>query len=108
MSDETKAFSAELILDNVNVGDCSNDGKGGCANYHAFGNWDLARKIATEISEVTDYCFPKLKLSLEDVIDQLALFIIILQECKVTTITKAKLVVEDLNKEADKCRKKYA
>lgn len=108
MSEETKAFSAELILDNVNVGDCSNDGKGGCANYHAFGNWDLARKIATEISEVNDYCFPKLKLSLEDVIDQLASFIIILQEYKVTTITRAKLVVEDLNKEADKYRKKFA
>lgn len=107
MSEETKAFSAELILDNVNVGDCSNDGKGGCANYHAFGNWDLARKIATEISEVTDYCFPKLKMSLEDVIDQLASFIIILQECKVTTITRAKLVVENLNKEADEYRKKF-
>lgn len=107
MSEETKAFSADLVLDGINVGDCSNDGKGGCANYHAFGNWDLSRKIATEISEVTDYCFPKLKMSLEDVIDQLASFIIILQEYKVTTITRAKLVVENLNKEADEYRKKF-
>ena len=107
MSEETNAFSADLILDNVNVGDCSNDGKGGCANYHAFGNWDLARKIATEISEVTDYCFPKLKISLEDVIDQLAAFILTLQENQVTTITKAKLVVAYLNREADKYRKKF-
>ena len=108
MSHETYAFSAELILDNVNVGDCSNDGNGGCANYHAFENRDLARKIATEISEVACYCFPKLKMSLEDVIDQLASFIITLQKYKVTTITRAKMVVANLNKEADYYRKKFA
>lgn len=108
MSEETNAFSAELILDNVNVGDCSNNGRGGCADYHAFRDWELARKISAEINEVTDYCFPKQKLSLEDVIDQLAAFILILQDNKVTTITKAKLVVEYLNKEADKYRMMYA
>ena len=108
MSEETNAFSADLILDDVNVGDCSNEGRGGCANYHAFGNWDLARKIATEINEVADYCFPKQKLSLESVIDQLASFILTLRDNKVTTITKAKAVVKCLNKEADKYRKMYA
>ena len=108
MSEETNAFSADLILDDVNVGECSNEGRGGCANYHAFGNWDLARKIATEINEVADYCFPKQKLSLESVIDQLASFILTLQDNKVTTITKARAVVKCLNKEADKYRKMYA
>jgi uncharacterized membrane protein len=32
MSEETNAFSADLVLDGEKVGDCSTDGRGGCAN----------------------------------------------------------------------------
>ena len=35
MSEETNAFSGDLILDGINVGRCTNDGKGGCASYYA-------------------------------------------------------------------------
>lgn len=108
MSEETNAFSADLVLDGINVGDCSNDGKGGCANYSAYKNWDLSREIATAVSEVEDYCFPKRKLMLEDVIDQLASFMLVLQNNKVTTITKAKVVVKCLNAQAVKYREMYA
>ena len=108
MSEETNAFSADLVLNGEKVGDCSNDGRGGCADYHAYKNWDLAREIATAVSEVEDYCFPKRKLSLEDVIDQLASFMLVLQDNKVTTITKARAVVKYLNDEAVKYRKMYA
>lgn len=108
MSEETNAFSADLVLDGINVGNCSNEGRGGCANYSAYKNWDLSREIATAVSEVEDYCFPKRKLTLEDVIDQLASFTIVLNENKITTIARAKMVVESLNKEAVKYRKAYA
>ena len=108
MSEETNAFSADLVMNGEVVGDCSNSGRGGCADYHAYKNCDLAREIATAVSEVEDYCFPKRKLTLEDVIDQLASFMIVLQENKVTTITKAKAVVKYLNDEAVKYRKMYA
>jgi hypothetical protein len=43
-----------------------------------------------------------------DVIDQLASFTIVLNENKITTIARAKMVVETLKKEADKYRKAYA
>jgi hypothetical protein len=108
MSEETNAFSADLVLDGEKVGDCSNDGRGGCANYSAHKNWDLAREIATAVSEVEDYCFPERKLTLEDVIDQLASFMVFLQDNKVTTITKAKAVVKYLNEQAVKYRKMYS
>lgn len=108
MSEETNAFCADLVLDGKKVGDCSNDGRGGCANYSAHKNWDLAREIATAVSEVEDYCFPERKLTLEDVIDQLASFMVFLQDNKVTTITKAKAVVKYLNEQAVKYRKMYS
>ena len=108
MSEETNAFTADLVMNGEVVGDCSNSGRGGCADYHAYKNWDLAHEIGTAVSEVENYCFPKNRLSLADVIDQLATFKLILQDNKVTTITKAKAVVNFLNKEALKYRKMYA
>lgn len=108
MSEETNAFSADLVINGIKVGDCSNEGRGGCANYHIYENRDLVNEIRNAISEVDDYCFPKRKLSMADVIDQLASFTIVLNENKITTIARAKMVVETLNKEADKYRKAYA
>ena len=108
MSEETIAFSGDLILDGKNVGDCSNDGKGGCANYHAFKNWDLARKVESSIANVECYSFPSLKLDLFDVLDSIANMIVVFKDNNVKTITKAKIVATELQKIADKYRTKYA
>lgn len=104
MSEETNAFCADLILDGIKVGDCSNEGRGGCANYHAYGNWDLAREIEKEVCEVENYCFPSLKLSLYDVIDDIASLMVCFISKKVTTTSKAVAVVNYLQKQADKYR----
>ena len=108
MSEETTAFAGDLILDGKNVGDCSNDGKGGCANYHAFKNWDLAREVENSIANVECYSVPRLKLNLFDVLDSIASMIVVFKDNNVKTITKAKIVANELQKIADKYRTKYA
>lgn len=104
MSEETNAFCGDLILDGINVGDCSNEGKGGCASYHAFGKWELANEIEKELHEVENYCFPSMKLSLYDVIDSIASLMVTFIANKVTTHAKAVMVVNYLQKQADKYR----
>ena len=93
MSEETNAFCADLILDGIKVGECSNEGRGGCANYHAYGNWELAREIEKEVCEVENYCFPSMKLNLYDVIDNIASIMVCFIANKTTTTTKAKAIV---------------
>lgn len=105
MSEETNAFVADLILDNIMVGDCSNEGRGGCANYSAHKQWDLAREIDEVVSQLEHYCFPKLKLSLCDIIDALAEYYIIFGEMK--TGTNAKNAIKELQNRADEYRDKY-
>lgn len=104
MSEETNAFCGDLILDGIKVGECSNEGRGGCANYYAHGNWDLANEIEKELREVENYCFPAMKLSLYDVIDSIASLMVTFIANKVTTYTKAVLVVNYLQSQADKYR----
>ena len=104
MSEETNAFSGDLILDGIKVGECSNEGKGGCANYYAHGNWELANEIEKELREVENYCFPSMKLSLYDVIDSIASLMVTFIANKVTTYTKAVMIVNYLQKQADKYR----
>lgn len=104
MSEETNAFCADLILDGIKVGECSNEGRGGCANYHAYGNWELAREIEKEVCEVENYCFPSLKLNLYDVIDYIASLMVTFIANKVTTYNKAVMVINYLQMQADKFR----
>lgn len=104
MSEETNAFSGDLVLDGINVGDCSNDGKGGCAMYHAFGKWELANEISQILKNTENYCFPSMTLSLEDVIDSIASLMVTFIANKVTTYTKAVLVINYLQTQADKYR----
>lgn len=104
MSEETNAFSGDLVLDGINVGDCSNDGKGGCAMYHAFGKWELANEISQILKNTENYCFPSMTLSLEDVIDNIASLMVTFIANKVTTYTKAVLVINYLQTQADKYR----
>lgn len=104
MSEETNAYSGDLVLDGINVGDCSNDGKGGCAMYHAFGKWELANEISQILKNTENYCFPSMALSLEDVIDNIASIMVTFIANKVTTYTKAVLVINYLQTQADKYR----
>lgn len=104
MSEETDAFCGDLILDGIKVGECSNEGRGGCANYYAHGNWDLANEIEKELRDVENYCFPSMKLNLYDVIDSIASLMIAFIANKVTTYTKAVLVINYLQTQADKYR----
>lgn len=104
MSEETNAFSGDLVLDGINVGDCSNDGKGGCAMYHAFGKWELANEISQILKNTENYCFPSMALSLEDVIDNIASIMVCFIANKVSTHAKAVAVATYLQQQADKYR----
>ena len=106
MSEETNAFCADLILDGIKVGDCSNEGRGGCASYHAFGNWELAEEIEKEVCEVENYCFPPMKLSLYDVIDNIASIMVFFIANQPTTTKKANALVDYLQKQSEKYRNK--
>lgn len=106
LSEETSCFAAELILDGIMVGDCSNEGRGGCANYHAFNHWDLAREIDSMLREMDNYIFPSMKLSLYDVIDNLANYTIIFEEMKSKKM--AEQAVVELQEDADKLKLKYS
>lgn len=108
MSEETNAFCADLILDGIKVGDCSNEGRGGCADYHAYGNWELAREIEKEVCKVENYCFPSMKLNLDDVIDNIASIMICFIENKTTTTTKAKAIVAYLVEQSNKYREHFS
>jgi hypothetical protein len=107
MSEETNAFCADLILDGIKVGECSNEGRGGCANYHAYGNWELAREIEKEVCEVENYCFPSMRLNLYDVIDNLASLIITFKCNRVTSVAKAKAVILEIQRMANNYRNHY-
>lgn len=104
MSEETNAFCGDLILDGIKVGECSNEGRGGCANYYAHGNWDLANKIEKELREVENYCFPSMKLSLYDVIDNIASIMACFQANNITKLSDANKLVNYLQKQSEKYR----
>ena len=106
LSEETSAFSANLILDGIMVGDCSNEGRGGCASYHAFDHWDLAREIDSMLREMNNYIFPSMKESLYDVIDSLANYTITFGEMKSKKM--AEQAVVELQEYADKLKLKYS
>jgi hypothetical protein len=108
MSEETNAFCADLILDGIKVGDCSNDGRGGCAMYHAFGKWQLANEIEQILKNTENYCFPSMTLSLEDVIDNIASIMICFIINKTTTTTKAKAIIAHLVEQSNKYREHFS
>jgi hypothetical protein len=108
MSEETLAFKADLVIDGVIVGECRNDGHGGCANYYGYNNWDLTNKAEEEISAMEDYCFPKMKLSLSDVIDKIANLMVTLITSKIRSNVMALCVIEQIQKQADYYRNKYS
>jgi hypothetical protein len=75
MSEETNCFVADLYINGKNVGECKNEGHGGCTNYNGF-----SKENNEIIRQAEAYCktLPKVKWkdmeweqSLEGVIDQL-------------------------------------
>lgn len=106
LSEETLAFSANLIVDGVMVGDCSNEGRGGCANWHTYTNRELVWELANKVKEVEMYCFPSLKESFADIIDVLASYYDVFQRER--SAKSAKEAVDELQKHADELRLKYS
>lgn len=108
MSEETLAFEADLVIDGVIVGGCRNDGRGGCADYYGYNNWDLTNKAEEEIIKMENYCFPKMKLSMSDVIDNMANLMVTLITSKIRSNVMALCVIEQIQKQADYYREKYS
>ena len=108
MSEETLAFKADLVIDGIIVGECRNEGRGGCADYYGYNNWDLTNKAEKEIRTMEDYCFPKMKLSLSDVIDNIANLMVTLITSKIRSNVMALCVIEQIQKRADYYRDKYS
>ena len=108
MSEETLAFKADLVIDGVMVGYCKNDGQGGCADYYGYNDWNLTNKAAEEIGKMENYCFPKMNLSLSDVIDNIASLMVTLITSNIKSNTMALCVVNEIQKRADHYRKKYS
>lgn len=108
MSEETLAFKADLVIDGIIVGECRNEGRGGCADYYGYNNWDLTNKAEEEIRTMEDYCFPKMKLSLSDVIDNIANLMVTLITSKIRSNVMALCVIEQIQKQADYYRDKYS
>jgi hypothetical protein len=86
MSQETNCFVADLYIDGKKVGQCNNDGHGGCTNYHGSTIADL-----DIIKKAEAYCksLPKVKYgdmeweqSLEGVIDDLLTEFLVAKEAK--------------------------
>ena len=54
MSEETNCFVGDLVLDGNIVGECRNEGRGGCSSYYAHKNWELAREIESIVKAIND------------------------------------------------------
>jgi len=63
MSEETNCFVADLYINGKNVGECKNDGRGGCTYYHGITKADNVL-----IDEAEAYCktLPNVKSSFDD------------------------------------------
>jgi hypothetical protein len=75
MSEETNCFVADLYLDGKKVGECKNEGHGGCTDYYGINHYQ-----SDDIKKMEDYCktLPNIKYhdmeleqNLESVIDDL-------------------------------------
>lgn len=106
MSDETLAFSADLLINGNNIGKCRNEGRGGCASYYIT-NTDLKSDIG-EIENILrntkSYCF-SFNLSLYDIIDNIAYDKMLLESNNVKTTQKAQILFKHLKEEADYFKK---
>ena len=108
-SEETLNFVADLILDDVIIGRCSNAGRGGNADYYlnSAKDYSLANVISQEVEIMENYCFPKINENFRDVLDKLANLNVSFIENKVKTIKHAIAVINSFQKLSDEWRKRY-
>jgi hypothetical protein len=102
MSEETNCFVADLYINGKRVGECKNDGRGGCTNYYGTEKYH-----SDIIKEAEAYCktLPKVKYgdmeweqSLEGVIDQLLEdYLKAKEEKKKANLMKKAILVGDPN-----------
>lgn len=119
MSEETNCFVCNVYINGKNVGEGRNEGQGGPTWVYA-NNHPLANTADEVFRKVEDYCFPRRKLSLNDVVDQLGSIQILLNDNKVkgkslsvevkSAIARniGKQIVEYLNKCANKYRAEFS
>lgn len=101
-SEETLCFNGQLVVNGKQVGTCSNDGRGGCANVCRF---DGFNELNEEISKLENYCFPKMKCDLYSIVDQLASFVDYFQNQKEDK--KVLNAINEFNRYANELREKY-
>ena len=59
MSEETTCFNAEIYIDGINVGTTSNDGRGGCTDYHSYpGFYELFRNAEAHLASMPNIVYP--------------------------------------------------
>jgi hypothetical protein len=122
LSEETMCFVSKVYVNDKNVGDAENEGKGGCTFVRPNGkHTDLNIKANAVFGKLNDYTFPNKKLSLDDVVEQMAYFMPILKvnsskglkgispEVKAVIVRKrGEQVVAYLNKTAEELRIQFA
>lgn len=106
LSEETYCFTGDIILNGECVGNCSNSGRGGCSDCYLQN--DLLKEINEHISTIEDYCFPKTKLNIYDVIDDIVNMIIVFKDNKANSTQKLNDIINDFNKVANKYRQMFS
>ena len=107
-SEETLNFVADLILDDVVVGRCSNSGRGGNAAYYTNSEYHLlANNISQEVSTIQNYSYPKNNENFCDVLDKLACLNVSFIENEVKTNIHAIAVINYFQEIADEWRNRY-
>jgi hypothetical protein len=97
MSEETNCFVADLFINGKKVGECKNDGHGGCTDYHG-----ITKEDNVLIKEAEAYCKALPKVKYHDMIWEQSL------EGVIDDLLTAHLKAKDLQKFNKKMQKKYA
>lgn len=108
MSEETLCFSADLVFNGEVVGICSNRGCGGIAEYDLYKYNEDFKEFSYKVREIVDYAFPRQTLNDCSVIDSLACFSAAFKDNNVTTIAKAKALINMWNEEAEKYHEQFS
>lgn len=104
---ETTNYHATLVVNDIAVGVCHNEGRGGCSYYHLTNNnnKELLTNAISEVEKTQCYCLPHRTNSFEDVLDTLSCMCVSFYDVK--TQKTAKHVIEILNTRADKYREMF-
>ena len=79
MSEETMCFSADMYFNGKFAGNCSNDGRGGCANVYP--EYEFRQYAHNELSNVDNYIFNKPD-NVYDIMDSLACYQASVDDCR--------------------------